>query len=70
VVSVVTAERVELNWTPPLAMEPILGYIVERAEVEVWSEDQLRRLKARTPPLSEPAVGAAIRDVIKNAERP
>jgi hypothetical protein len=34
------------------------GYHVERAVVEVWSDDQLRRLKQRTPPLAEPAVGA------------
>jgi hypothetical protein len=58
VVSVVSAERVELAWSAPVTTEPVLGYIIERAEVEVWSDDQLRRLKARTPPRAEPTVGA------------
>ena len=56
VVSVVSAQRVELSWTPPKDAE-IAGYTVERAAVEVWSDDQLRRLKSRTPPLAEPVVG-------------
>jgi hypothetical protein len=36
----------------------VTGYVVERAAVEVYSDDQLTRLKSRTPPLAEPAVGA------------
>lgn len=57
VVSVVGPNRVELSWTAP--EDPsIVGYHVERAVVEVFSEDQLRRLKERTPPLAEPSVGA------------
>lgn len=57
VVSVLAADRVELSWTPPTAAA-VAGYLVERAAVEVWSEDQLTRLKKRTPPLDEPSVGA------------
>ena len=34
------------------------GYHLERAVVEVYSDDQLKRLKSRTPPLAEPIVGA------------
>jgi hypothetical protein len=36
----------------------VTGYVVERASVEVYSDDQLKRLKSRTPPLAEPVVGA------------
>jgi hypothetical protein len=57
VVSVLSEHEVELTWTPPAGSD-VAGYHVERAAVEVWSEDQLRRLKKRTPPLPEPAVGA------------
>jgi hypothetical protein len=38
--------------------DKVKEYVVERAVVEVWSEDQLRRLKSQTPPLAEPSVGA------------
>jgi hypothetical protein len=57
VVSVVSPKAVELTWKPPAGRD-IAGYHVERAVVEVWSEAQLQRLKKRTPPLAEPAVGA------------
>jgi hypothetical protein len=57
VVSVLSPREVELTWRPP-AGKDVVGYHVERAVVEVWSEDQLQRLKKRTPPLAEPAVGA------------
>jgi hypothetical protein len=57
VVSVINANRVELNWTAP-AESDIEGYVVERAAVEVWSDDQLRRLKENTAPLAQPSVGA------------
>lgn len=57
VVSVVSPTRVQITWPAP-AGAAVGGYLVERAPVEVWSEDQLRRLKARTEPLAEPAVGA------------
>ncbi len=57
VVSVMAPERVELTWTR-LERDDIVGYHVERGVVEVWSEDQLRRLKSRLEPLEQPAVGA------------
>jgi hypothetical protein len=59
VVSVLSPHDVELTWTP--GDEDVVGYHVERATVEVWSEDQLQRLKKRTPPLAEPAVGSLSR---------
>jgi hypothetical protein len=57
VVSVIDKNRVELFWTAP-ADASVTGYWVERAAVEVWSDDQLRRLKQNTPPLAEPSVGS------------
>jgi hypothetical protein len=57
VVSVLSPTRVELSWTAPEDAE-IAGYHVERAAVEAWSDDQLQRLKKRTAPLADPAVGA------------
>jgi hypothetical protein len=60
VASVVAVDRVELSWKAP-AGDDIGGYFVERAAVEVWTEDQLRRLKGQTPPLREPSVGAVRR---------
>jgi len=57
VVSVVSPQRVEITWTAPTS-GAVSGYHVERATVEVWSDDQLRRLKQRTPPLADPVVGA------------
>jgi hypothetical protein len=57
VVSVMSPTRVEVSWTLPESAS-VTGYHVERAVVEVWSDDQLRRLKGRTAPLAEPAVGA------------
>ena len=49
--------RVELTWKPPADTRPA-GYHIERAVVEVWSEDQLTRLKRNTLPLPSPSVGA------------
>jgi hypothetical protein len=57
VVSVVSPKRIEINWQAPPA-GAASGYHVERATVEVWSDDQLRQIKGRTTPLAEPAVGA------------
>ena len=57
VVSVAAANRVEVAWQPPAGAMPA-GYHVERAVVEVWSEDQLVRLKSKTPTLRNPSVGA------------
>ena len=62
VVSVVGPQRVELSWTGPHAVGQAgslpYGYHVERAVVEVWSDDQLKRLKSSTPPLVDAMVGA------------
>jgi hypothetical protein len=57
VVSVLAKNRVEISWTPPKGASAE-QYIVERATVEVWSEDQLAKLKQNTPPLADPSVGA------------
>jgi hypothetical protein len=53
--SVLSPTRVVLQWKP---VEHATGYHVERAVVEVMTEDQLARLKKQTPPLAEPSVGA------------
>lgn len=67
VVSVIDPQKVEIDWTHPQwvavisgpkPVPPTLRYHVERAVVEVYSDDQLKRLKSRTPPLTEPIVGA------------
>jgi hypothetical protein len=57
VASVLSKNRVEVSWTAPAAAK-ITGYHVERAVVEVWTDDQLTRLKRSTPPLALPSVGA------------
>jgi len=56
VASVVTAQNVKLSWRPSVAPD-VVGYHVERATVEVLSEDELVRLRSDTPPLAEPSVG-------------
>ena len=72
VVSVIGPQRVEISWPVPQAVGQVSnlpaperqaknlpnGYHVERAVVEVWSDDQLKRLKSRTPPLADAVVGA------------
>lgn len=55
VVSVPGDDKVELKWTPSPEAD-VVGYRVEQAMVEVASEDQLARHKARTPPLESPSV--------------
>lgn len=57
VVSVVAATRVDVAWQPPPDAD-LSGYHLERAPVEVYSDDQLTRLKSLTPPLAQPSVGA------------
>jgi hypothetical protein len=57
VVSVVGAREVEVSWKASPA-EDVAGYHVERAVVEVATEDQLKSLKSRTAPLESPSVGA------------
>lgn len=61
VVSVLSAKEVRLAWQPPPGITKATGYHVERAMVEVWSEDEIVRLKKDTPPLAEPSVGAVKR---------
>ena len=57
VVSVISKSRVELDWIAPRT-RTTARYHIERAAVEVWSEDQLHRLKRKTAPLTSPSVGA------------
>ncbi len=57
VVSVLSENEVHVTWTPP-KVSNIAGYHVERAIVEVWTEDQLKRLKSRLEPLAHPSAGA------------
>jgi fibronectin type 3 domain-containing protein len=54
IASVVSAKEVKLFWKP---VPDAVGYHVERAPVEVFTEDQLVRLKKDTEPLVEPSVG-------------
>lgn len=44
VVSVISAKQVEVTW-PASTAKDVIGYQVERAPVEVLTEDQLKRLK-------------------------
>jgi hypothetical protein len=57
VVSVMSENEVHLAWAPP-EVGGIVGYYVERVNVEVWTEDQLTRLKSRMQPLPNPSIGA------------
>ncbi|HZE99808.1 MAG TPA: hypothetical protein VE981_22570 [Planctomycetota bacterium] len=56
VVSAAAGGQAEVSWTRS-PEEDAVGYVVESAEVDVATDDQLLRLKARTPPLEKPAVG-------------
>jgi hypothetical protein len=57
VVSVLADKTVEVSWKP--SPEPdVTGYVVEEAAADAASDDQLMRLKSRTPPLESPCVGA------------
>ncbi len=57
VVSVLGPTEVRLSWQVSPG-DGVVGYHVERAPVEVFSEDQIIRLRKDTPPLAEPSVGA------------
>ncbi|GBD37434.1 hypothetical protein HRbin36_02565 [bacterium HR36] len=61
VVSVLGPQEVELTWSPPPGAEDVIGYHVERAVVEVLSDDQLVRLKKSVSPLPTTSVGAVRR---------
>lgn len=54
VASVASEKEVRLRWKP---VPDAVGYHVERAPLEVFTEDQLVRLKKDTDPLAEPSVG-------------
>jgi hypothetical protein len=56
-VSVVSSTEVRLGWKS-LPGKDVAGYHVERAVVEVFTEDQIIRLKKDTAPLEQPSVGA------------
>ncbi|MBI1830691.1 MAG: hypothetical protein HYR84_04485, partial [Planctomycetes bacterium] len=56
IASVHTPTKVTLTW--PKAGADVIGYHIERAPVEVFSEDQIVRLRKDTPPLDPPSVGA------------
>jgi hypothetical protein len=56
-VSVLSETRVVVTW-PTAKEKDVVGYHVERAVVEVFSEDQIDRLRKDTPPLEKPSVGA------------
>ncbi|MHC4743969.1 MAG: Kelch repeat-containing protein, partial [Planctomycetota bacterium] len=57
VVSVLSENQVHLSWTAPQS-DDIVGYNIERADVEVWTDDQLKRLKSKVAPLTRPSAGA------------
>jgi hypothetical protein len=58
-VSVLSPKVVRLTWKA--AGPDVVGYLVERAVVEVFTEDEVKRLKTDTPPLAEPSVGTVRR---------
>lgn len=57
IVSVNSPSEARLSWAAAPGRD-VAGYHVERAAVEVFSEDQILRLKKDTAPLAEPSVGA------------
>jgi hypothetical protein len=70
----VTAEsprEVRLLWKAPPG-SAVTGYHVERAVVEVFSEDEIVRLKKDLSPLAEPSVGAirTIGDFVRITKQP
>lgn len=58
-VSVLGVERVKVSWKASSSSKEV-RYLLERAAVEVLSDDQLKRLKAQTPPLESPSVGRIV----------
>lgn len=58
VADVLSPTKVELRWEAPRVADDPWHYHVERAVVEVYSEDQIARLRKDTTPLEEPSVGA------------
>jgi len=56
VASVLGEDEVDVTWKAS-AEDDVAGYLVEEADVDVATDDQLLKLKVRTPPLEKPAVG-------------
>jgi hypothetical protein len=56
VASVLTGQKIQLTWQSSAGAD-VVGYQIERATVEVLTEDQLLRLRTDTRPLPEPSVG-------------
>lgn len=56
VASVLGPRKVKVTWQPSRPAG-VVGYHVERAVVDVFSEDEVVRLRKDTPPLAEPSVG-------------
>lgn len=57
IASVHSTTKVAITW-PASKESDVTGYIIERAPVEVFSEDQIIRLRKDTKPLNPPSVGA------------
>lgn len=57
-VSVRSAREIHLAWKPPARDAGPLRYVIERAAVDVYSDDQLNRVRDQCRPLDEPSVGA------------
>ncbi|MEX0716473.1 MAG: fibronectin type III domain-containing protein, partial [Planctomycetaceae bacterium] len=72
VVSAISPKRIHVSWKPPADAKDVVGYIVERAPVQVYSEDQIKRLKSDTPPPEQPAVGMvrAIGEFVRLTDKP
>lgn len=58
VAETLSPKKVVLHWETLRNGDGPMKYHVERAAVEVYSEDQIQRLRKDTPPLPEPSVGA------------
>ncbi len=56
-VSAMSQNQVLIEWTAPAGSD-VVGYHVERAPVEVYTNDQLNRIKSKLKTLPRPSVGA------------
>ena len=72
VATVVSPTKIKLRWSPGAFESYPVNYHVERAVVEVYSEDQILRLRKDTPPLEQPSVGAvkAIGEFVRLTKKP
>lgn len=55
-VSLSGEDQAHVSWKPSPEAD-VVGYRIEEADVEVATDDQLLKLKARTPPLEAPSAG-------------